>query len=102
MNARRRQKRRRFLSDSESDDEQSVENSVTARDGTVWNRTKQGSAIGRPSFSFRKMSAPTTYTKRNIMSGKAKSAFSIIIDHTIIDTIKKCTEAEAFRVLGTE
>ena len=97
-----RQRRRRFLSDSESDDEQNVEDSVTARDGTVWHRIKEEPTIGRPSFTFREVSGPTAHAKRSIMSGKAKSAFSVIIDHTIIDRIKKCTEAEALRVLGTE
>ncbi|CAD1478498.1 unnamed protein product, partial [Heterotrigona itama] len=100
LNVRRGQKRQRFLSDSES--EQNIENSVTARDGTVWYRIKEESVVGRPPFSFREVSGPTVYVKRNIMSGKIKSAFSVIIDHTIIDTIKKCTEAKALRVLGTE
>ena len=95
-----RQRRRRFLSDSESD-EQNVEDSVTARDGTVWQRIKEEPTIGRPSFTFREVSGPTAHAKRSIMSGKAKSAFSVIIDCTIIDRIKKCTEAEALRVLGS-
>ncbi|CAD1468598.1 unnamed protein product [Heterotrigona itama] len=61
--------------DSESDDEQNVENSATARDGTVWHQIKEEPAIGPPflhTTSFREVSGPTAYVKRNIMSGKAK------------------------------
>nr|XP_033335402.1 uncharacterized protein LOC117225764 [Megalopta genalis] len=101
MNLHRGQRRRRFLSDSESDSEQNFEDTVTAIDGTVWQRIREGPAIGRPSLTFREVSGPTAYAKRNIMSGKVSSAFSVIIDHTIIENIKKYTEAEALRVLET-
>ena len=36
------------------------------------------------------------------MKGKVKTAFSLIIDHRIMNNIRTCTEAEAFRVLGTK
>ncbi|XP_047348315.1 uncharacterized protein LOC124948568 [Vespa velutina] len=101
LNLRRGQKRQRFLSDSESDSEQNFEDTVMALDGTVWQRIRERPAIGRPPLSFREVSGPTAHAKRDIMSGKASSAFSVIIDHTIIENIKKYTEAEALRVLGT-
>ena len=36
------------------------------------------------------------------MKGQVKTAFYLIIDHRIRDHIIKCTEEEAFRVLGTK
>ncbi|OAD52420.1 hypothetical protein WN48_01697 [Eufriesea mexicana] len=60
---RRGQRHQRVLSDSESDNEQSVEESVRARDGTVWYRMKQGPTIGRPSFTFKEVSGATAYAK---------------------------------------
>lgn len=101
LNLRRVQRHQRFLSDPESDSEQNFEDTVTAVDGTVWQRIREGPAIGRPSLTFREVSGPTAHAKRNIMSGKASSAFFVIIDHTIIENIKKYTEAKALRVLGT-
>ncbi|KAF3427931.1 hypothetical protein E2986_12456 [Frieseomelitta varia] len=52
---------------------------------------------------FREMFVPTTniYAKRHIMKGEVKTAFSLIIDHGIMEEIRTCTE-EAFRVLGTK
>ncbi|XP_014476039.1 PREDICTED: uncharacterized protein LOC106745192 [Dinoponera quadriceps] len=102
LNVRREQRRRRFLSDSESDNEQNIEDIVTARDETVWHRIKEGPTSERPPFTFKEVLCPTAHAKRRFMSGKVKSAFSVIIDHTIIDRIKKCTEAEALRVLGSK
>nr|KAF7394471.1 hypothetical protein H0235_017066 [Vespula pensylvanica] len=45
----------------------------------------------RPSDNFKQVSGPTTYAKRNIISGKTKTAFSVIIDNNIISYTKKCT-----------
>ncbi|KAL2716119.1 piggyBac transposable element-derived protein 4-like [Vespula squamosa] len=72
LNARRGQKRRRFLS--------------------------KNSTIG----CFKEVSGPTAYAKRNIIFSKAKTAFFLIIDNIIIEYIKKYIEAEALRVLETK
>lgn len=99
-NVRRRRKRRRFLVSSDSENEEEV--SEIAMDGTVWHEVKIGSNPGRaPGHNiFRETSGPTGYSKRNIMKGEVRTAFSVIIDKNIIELIRKCTEAEAFRVLG--
>ncbi|CAK9803942.1 PiggyBac transposable element-derived protein 4 [Anthophora quadrimaculata] len=99
-NVRRRRKRRRFLVSSDSENEE--ETSEIAMDGTVWQEVKIGSNPGRaPGHNiFRETSGPTGYSKRNIMKGEVRTAFSVIIDKNIIELIRKCTEAEAFRVLG--
>ncbi|XP_043498666.1 uncharacterized protein LOC122521970 [Polistes fuscatus] len=99
-NVRRRRKRRRFLVSSDSENEEEV--SEIAMDGTVWHEVKLGSNPGRaPGHNiFRETSGPTGYNKRNIMKGEVRTAFSVIIDKNIIELIRKCTEAEAFRVLG--
>lgn len=99
-NVRRRRKRRRFLVSSDSENEEEV--SEIAMDGTVWQEVKIGSNPGRaPGHNiFRETSGPTGYSKRNIMKGEVRTAFSVIIDKNIIELIRKCTEAEAFRVLG--
>ena len=44
------------------------------------------------------MSGRRGYAKQHIIKGQIKTAFSLIIDHRII----RCTEEEAFRVLGTK
>lgn len=99
-NVRRRRKRRRFLVSSDSENEEEV--SEIAMDGTVWQEVKIGSNPGRaPGHNiFREKSGPTGYSKRNIMEGEVRTAFSVIIDKNVIELIRKCTEAEAFRVLG--
>lgn len=99
-NVRRRRKRRRFLVSSDSENEEEV--SEIAMDGTVWQEVKIGSNPGRALGHniFRETSGPTGYSKRNIMKGEVRTAFSVIIDKNIIELIRKCTEAEAFRVLG--
>ncbi|KAK9727948.1 Alcohol dehydrogenase transcription factor Myb/SANT-like [Popillia japonica] len=73
-------------------------------DGTVWQKNHQGSGPGRSPFHtiFREISGPTGYAKRNIMKGKVRSAFSLILDQEIMNHIKMCTESEARRVLGSE
>lgn len=102
MNVRRGQKRRRFLVSSESENEEEIID--TAIDGTVWQEIKKGSNPGRALIYniFRETSGPTGYSKRNIMKGKVRTAFSLIIGHNIIEHIRKCTETEAFRVLGSK
>ncbi|XP_017767290.1 PREDICTED: piggyBac transposable element-derived protein 4-like [Eufriesea mexicana] len=99
-NVRRRRKRRRFLVSSDSENEE--EASEIAMDGTVWQEVKIGSSPGRaPGHNiFRETSGPTGYSKRNITKGEVRTAFSVIIDKNIIELIRKCTEVEAFRVLG--
>ena len=99
-NVCRRRKRRRVLVSSDSENDEEV--SEIAMDGTVWQEVKTGSNPGRaPSHNiFRETSGPTGYSKRNIMKGEVRTAFSVIIDKNIIELIRKCTETEAFRVLG--
>lgn len=73
-------------------------------DGTVWQRITEGSDRGRaPVYNiFKEISGPTGYAKRNIIMGRVASAFSLIIDHDIIERVRKYTELEAFRVLKTK
>lgn len=101
-NVRRGRKRRRFLVSSDSENEEEV--IETAIDGTVWQAVKEGSNPGRAPIHniFRETSGPTGYSKRNIMKGKVRTAFSLIIDKHIIEHIRKCTKTEAFRVLGSK
>ena len=63
-----------------------------------------GATSGRAALHniFREESGPTGYAKRNIIKGKVKTAFSLIIDHRIMKHIRTCTIEEANRVLGTE
>ncbi|XP_076302259.1 uncharacterized protein LOC143220509 [Lasioglossum baleicum] len=98
-NVRRRRKRRRFLVSSGIENEE--EASEIAMVGTVWQEVKIGSNPGRaPDHIFRVTSGPTGYCKRNTMKSEVRTAFSVIIYNNIIDHIRKCTEAETFRVLG--
>lgn len=101
LNVRRGQKRRRILSDSESESSQNVQNTEVALDGTVWEQIKAGPAIGRLPYNFKEISGPTGNAKRNVLFGKTKTAFFLIIDKWIVEHIKTCTEAEALRELGT-
>uniref|UniRef100_A0A1B0G696 Uncharacterized protein n=1 Tax=Glossina morsitans morsitans TaxID=37546 RepID=A0A1B0G696_GLOMM len=86
LNIQRGQKRKRFIVSSESENEEEIENAV---DGTVWKKIKEGSNSGRTSIYniFKEVSGPTGYAKRNIMKGRAKSAFSLIIDHKMIEHV---------------
>jgi hypothetical protein len=43
----------------------------------------------------RETPGPTSYAKRDIIEGKVTSAFSLMIDESMIRHIQKCTEAEA-------
>ncbi|KAL9918981.1 uncharacterized protein ACN427_001074 isoform 2-T2 [Glossina fuscipes fuscipes] len=100
LNIRRGQKRKTFTVSSESKNEEKIE---TAVDGTVWKKRKEGSNSGKTSIYniFKEVSGPTEYAKRNIIKGRVKSAFSLIIDHKIIKHIREYTKSEAFRVLKT-
>ncbi|XP_011162891.2 piggyBac transposable element-derived protein 4-like [Solenopsis invicta] len=102
LNIRRGQKKMRFVISFESENEEEL--IETATDGTIWQEIKEGSKPGRAQIHniFRDTSGPTGYAKRNIMKGKVRTAFSLIIDHHTMEHIRKCTEAEAFRVLGTK
>ncbi|XP_076302258.1 uncharacterized protein LOC143220508 [Lasioglossum baleicum] len=98
-NVRRRRTRRRFLISSDSENEE--EASEIAMDGTVGQELKIGSNPGRaPGHIFTETSGPIGYSKRNTMKGEVRTTVSVIIDKNIIEHIRKCTEAEAFRVLG--
>lgn len=104
VNTRRGRKRMRLFSSSEDECEENDQNIETSVDGTVWQKIHQGSGPGRSPLHtiFREISGPTGYAKRNIMKGKVRSAFSLILDQGIMNHIKMCTESEARRVLGSE
>ncbi|KAL9921726.1 uncharacterized protein ACN427_003007 [Glossina fuscipes fuscipes] len=101
LNIRRGQKRKRFIVSSESENEEEIE---TAMDETVWKKLNEWSNSGRTSFYniFKETSGPTGYAKRNIIKGRAFSAFSLIIDHKMIEHVREYTESEAFLVLKTK
>ncbi|GBM56687.1 hypothetical protein AVEN_98177-1 [Araneus ventricosus] len=94
----------RLFSSSEDECEENDQNIETSIDGTIWQKIQQGSGPGRSPLhtTFREISGPTGYAKRNIMKGKVRSAFSLILDQCIMNHIKMCTESEASRVLGSE
>jgi len=104
LNIRRGQKRIKFLSSSEDESEENDQHIEISVDGTIWEKIQEGSRSGRAPLHniFRKVSGPTGYPKRNIIKGKVRTAFSLIIDHRIMKYIRTCTESEAFRVLGTK
>lgn len=66
------------------------------RSGFWWNclakKIVESLTTGRPSHNFKQVSGPTTYAKRNIISGKTKTAFSVIIDNNIISYTKNVRE----------
>lgn len=99
--ARRGQKRKGCAIRSKN---QGTDLTETAADGTIWQQMKDVPIRGKTQTHniFREMSGPTAYAKRNIMKGSVRSAFSLIIDEHMIERIRKCTEAEALRVLDTE
>ncbi|GBM00543.1 hypothetical protein AVEN_77353-1 [Araneus ventricosus] len=94
----------RLFSSSEDECEENDQNIETSIDGTVWQKIQQVSGPGRSPLHtiFREISWPTGYAKRNIMKGKVRSAFSLILDHRIMNHVKMCTESEGGRVLGSE
>ena len=104
INKRSGQKKKRVLLSSESEIDLEDQRIETAADGTVWEEIDGRPNLGRLPVHkcFRDMSGPTGYAKRHIMKGQMKTAFSLIIDQHITRHIIKCTEEEAFRVLGTK
>ncbi|GFV68485.1 uncharacterized protein TNCV_3129411 [Trichonephila clavipes] len=101
VNRRRGQKRKRLFSSSESKSDVEDLSTEIAPDGTIWQETEQGSISGRaPIYNiFREVVSSTAYAKRNIMKGKVRTAFSLIIDKCVMKHIRKCIEEEASRVL---
>jgi hypothetical protein len=95
MNKRGGRKRMRLLSSSEEESEKNDQH--ISIDGTVWEEMQIGAIPGRPTLHniFREVPGPTGYAKRNIMKGKMKTAFSLIIDHHIMKHIRLCTIEEA-------
>ena len=90
--------------DNDEDYEQNDPNIETSIDGTIWQKIQNESEPGRSQCHniFKEKSGPTGYAKRNIMKGKVNTAFSLIIDDSMLDYIKTCTELEACRVLGSK
>uniref|UniRef100_A0A1A9V7W1 PiggyBac transposable element-derived protein domain-containing protein n=1 Tax=Glossina austeni TaxID=7395 RepID=A0A1A9V7W1_GLOAU len=88
LNIRRGQKKKRLIVSSESENKEEIE---IAMDGTVWKKIKEGSNSGKASVYniFKEVSGPTGYAKRNIMKGRVKSAFSLIIDHKMIEHLNR-------------
>ncbi|XP_012246753.1 uncharacterized protein LOC100740233 [Bombus impatiens] len=72
-----------------------------AIDRTQWIKVKAGRSRGRMPVRmiFKDIAGPTSYAKRNIMSGSITSSFELIIDRHIMEHIKDCTETETHRVL---
>ncbi|XP_012342029.1 LOW QUALITY PROTEIN: uncharacterized protein LOC105735448 [Apis florea] len=101
LNIRRGQKRKRFIVSSESKNEKNIE---TAIDGIVWEKIKgEYNRERTPIYNiFKEISGPTGYGKKNVIKGGVESAFSLIIDHNMIERVRKYTELEAFRVLKTK
>ncbi|XP_076302985.1 uncharacterized protein LOC143221419 [Lasioglossum baleicum] len=99
-NVRRRRKRRRFIVSSDSENVEKASEITMA--GTVRQEVKIKTNPGRaPGHNiFRETSGPTGYSKGNIIKGEDRTAFSLIMDENIIELTRKCTEAEAFIVLG--
>lgn len=104
LNMRKGQKRKKLLLSSESESDVEDQCIETATDGTVWQEIEEGSTPGRAPIHniFREVAGPTGYAKRNIIKGKVRTAFSLLIDNRVMEHIRTCTEAEAFRVLGTK
>ena len=95
-------KRKRIVIVSKSE-EKCTEKTENGLDGTAWIKFKDGCCSGRsPSHNiFMQHSGPTSYSKQNIMKDNVQSSFSLIIDNSIMEYLKVCTEAEARRVLNT-
>ncbi|KAL2722910.1 LOW QUALITY PROTEIN: piggyBac transposable element-derived protein 4-like [Vespula maculifrons] len=53
-------------------------------------------------FDIEEVESPTTYAKRNIISGKTKTAFSVIIDNNIISYTKNVREQSGIQRLKTD
>ncbi|XP_026468150.1 uncharacterized protein LOC113371987 [Ctenocephalides felis] len=93
-------KRIRLLSDSEESEVEINEQDI-ANDGSVW---QVGVTPGKAPLHniFKQEVGPTGYAKRYIMEGKVITAFSLTIDHRIMNHIRTCTIEEAKRVLGSD
>ncbi|KAL6418248.1 hypothetical protein ACFW04_012249 [Cataglyphis niger] len=102
INVPRRRCRVLSSSDSDEETENTIQETETGVDGTVWRKIAEGGIPGRsPSTCvFKGVKGPTGYVKRNIMADNLVSAFSLIIDNYIIKHIQKCTEEEGSRILG--
>ncbi|XP_043502332.1 uncharacterized protein LOC122524249 [Polistes fuscatus] len=98
----RKKRRARIVSSSEEEKENINKKNEIAADGTNWEKIQEGSTTGRLPLhnTFKDISGPTGYAKRNIIKGEVNSAFLLLIDRNILDYIISCTELEAFRVLG--
>ena len=96
-------KKIRLLSSSEESEVEINEQNV-ANDGSVWQQMQLGGTPGRAPLHhiFRQEVGSTGYAKRHIMKGKVSTAFSLIIDHRIMNQIRTCTIEEAKRVLGSD
>ncbi|XP_026471013.1 uncharacterized protein LOC113375288 [Ctenocephalides felis] len=92
---------RRVLSGSETDER--IQETETAVDGTVWTKTAEVGTPGRSLSNcvFKDVNGPTSYAKKNIITGDLVSAFSLIIDNYIIKHIKQCTEEGAVEFWST-
>lgn len=101
--------------DYSSDSDESENNETTtdvscntealiAPDGTEWKIYESGTNPGRfPKQNIlRQDSGPTNHAKRNVKDDSVLSAWLLYIDSTILNNIKKCTEAEAKRVLKND
>lgn len=102
INVPRRRCRVLSSSDSDEETENTFQETETAADGTVWKKFAEGGIPGRLSSTcvFKGVKGPTGYAKRNVMADNLVSAFSLIIDNSIIKHIKKCTEEEGRRIFG--
>ncbi|XP_026465860.1 uncharacterized protein LOC113369295 [Ctenocephalides felis] len=90
---------RRVISGSETDER--IQEMETALDGTLWTKIAEGGTPGRSSSVFSRVwKGPTSFAKKNIITGDLVSAFSLIIDNYIIKHIKQCTEEEGSQILG--
>ncbi|XP_026468186.1 uncharacterized protein LOC113372040 [Ctenocephalides felis] len=75
-----------------------------ANDGSLWQQMQVGDTPGKAPLHniFKQEVGPTVYAKRHIMEGKVITAFSLTIDHRIMNHIRTCTIEEAKRVLGSD
>ncbi|XP_026481067.1 uncharacterized protein LOC113387892 [Ctenocephalides felis] len=91
---------RRVLSDPETD--KITQETETAVDGPpVWTKIAEGGTPGRSSSNcvFKGVKGPTSYAKKNIITGNLVNAFSLIIDDYIVKHIKQCTEEVGSQIL---
>lgn len=87
------------------DDESQNNNSLIAKDGSVWKLLANGYVrIGRKRSHnvFTARSGPTYYSKRHIIEGSPLSAFRLFVNESMLKIIKNCTETEANRILNSD